>query len=287
MEKEDWTYIIKSKTSLFDINFTQLWKYKDLIFLFVKRDFTTAYKQTILGPIWHFLQPLFSSFIFAFVFSFMAKVKTPDGIPPVLFYLSGIVPWNFFSECANKNSNVFRSNSNIFGKVFFPRLSVPVSTVISSFLRFIIQIFLFFLIFFFFYFQKKVIINVNSNLIFFPALIVIMACLGLGIGLIVSSITVRYRDLANLVTFGIQILMYLSPVIFPLSMWQGKNVKWVESIVMANPMTAVIEMFRNGFLGIGTCSAFALIYSSVFALIVLLTGLLLFNKTEKRFIDIV
>lgn len=280
VKKEERITIIKSTTGWFDLNLQKIWEYKDLLFLFVKRDFTAIYKQTLLGPLWHFLQPLISSLIFTFAFSFIARISTA-GIPPVLFYLSGIVPWSYFADCTTRTSNTFVQNAGIFGKVFFPRLIAPMAVVISNLIRFAAQFILFLILFFVYYLKDNSSIHPNEYILLLPFLILIMACLGLGVGVIVSSLTVRYKDLANLVGFGVQLLMYLSPVLFPVSIWPEK-IRW---IVFINPMTSIIETFRYGFLGTGEFHLVPLLYSSCFAFAILFIGILLFNRSEKNFID--
>lgn len=282
MDKQGWTHVIRARTGWFDIQFKQLWGFRDLIFLFVKRDFTSVYKQTILGPLWHLIQPLVSSFIFSFAFAFIAKIPT-GGIPPVLFYLSGIVPWSYFADCTNRTSVTFTSNAGIFGKVYFPRLVAPLSVVLSNLIKFFIQFLLFMTIYLFFYLKGRESITPNFYAFITPVLILVMAVLGLGIGLIVSSLTIRYRDLANLVGFGVQLLMYLSPVIFPVTIWPVK-IRW---IIYANPMTAIIETFRFGFLGIGSFDGIHIFYSFLFSVFIFLFGLVIFNRVEKNFIDTV
>ena len=242
----------------------------------------------MLGPLWHFLQPLFSSFIFAFAFAFIAKLSTQD-VPPVLFYLSGIIPWTYFADCTNRTSGTFTANAGVFGKVYFPRLAVPVSVVISNLIKFCIQLFLFAIIYFFYFLQGNRSFQANGYLLLTPILVFLMAIFGLGIGLIVSALTTRYRDLANLVGFGVQLLMYLSPVIFPMSMWQEiaqkhPKVLW---IIYSNPMTSVIETFRLGFLGLGSYDPFHLSYSALMSLFILFLGLFTFSRMEKTFIDTV
>jgi len=280
VEKAERITIIKSTTGWLDINLQKIWEYKDLLFLFVKRDFSALYKQTLLGPLWHFLQPLISSLIFTLAFSFIARISTA-GIPPVLFYLSGIVPWSYFADCTTRTSNTFVQNASIFGKVFFPRLIAPMAVVISNLIRFAAQFLLFLILFFIYYLKGNSSIHPNEYILLLPFLILIMACLGLGMGVIVSSLTVRYKDLAHLVGFGVQLLMYLSPVLFPISIWPEK-MRW---IVFVNPMTSIIETFRYGFLGAGEVNFYGLLYSLVFSLVILFTGVLIFNKVEKNFID--
>lgn len=288
MNKEHWTHIIKARTGWFDINLSELWNFRDLILLFVKRDFTSVYKQTILGPLWHFIQPLFSSFIFSFAFAFIAKLSTQD-VPPVLFYLSGIVPWSYFADCTNRTSGTFTSNAAIFSKVYFPRLTVPLSVIISNLIKFCIQFILFAGIYLFYYLQGNRSFEANLYLLLTPLLILIMAVFGLGIGLIVSALTIRYRDLSNLVGFGVQLLMYLSSVIFPISMWHEISLKHpkVLWIIYANPMTSIIEAFRFGFLGAGYLDGYQLLYSSLTSFSILIFGLIIFKRVERTFIDTV
>lgn len=280
MNKDHWTYIIKARTGWFDIKLSEIWSYRELVSIFVKRDFSTAYKQTILGPFWHLLQPLVSSLIFSFVFSYIGRI--PHGeIPAVLFYLSGIVPFSYFSDCINRTSSTFTSNAGLFGKVYFPRLAAPLAVVISNLIKFAIQLSLFLIIWIFFFLKTGSIIHPNLFVLFIPILLLIMALLGLGMGLIVSSMTIRYRDLANLLGFGVQFLMYMSPVILPVSIWPEK-VQW---IVYANPLTPIIDTFRYSFLGIGSFSGLHLLYSFFISFIVFFSGIMIFNKVEKTFID--
>ena len=281
MEQQKWTRIIRPHSGWFDIPIRRLWDFRDLIFLFVKRDFTAVYKQTILGPAWHFLQPLLTSFIFTFAFSYIAKIPIENGIPPVLFYLSGIVPWSYFAECTNRTSGTFMANAGMFGKVYFPRMVAPISVVISNMLRFFTQFVLFIAFLVFFLVNNNGSVHPNSYMLIVPVLILIMAVLGMGIGMIVASLTTRYRDLSNLVGFGVQLLMYLSPVIFPISIWPEK-LRW---IIYANPMTAIIEAFRFGFLGAGSFDLIHLLYSALFSFLIFIFGVIIFNRVEKNFID--
>lgn len=280
MDKEHWTHIIKARSGWFDMQLSRLWDFRDLIFIFVKRDFSAIYKQTILGPTWHLVQPLMSSFIFSFTFAYIAKIST-GGIPPILFYMSGIVPWSYFSDCTNRTAGTFISNAGMFGKVYFPRLIAPISVVISNLIKFCIQFVLFLVILIFYLFNDNEGVHPNLCVLFTPVLLSVMAILGMGIGLIVTSMTIRYRDLMNLVGFGVQLLMYLSPVIFPISMWPEK-IRW---IIYANPMTAIIETFRFGFLGTGTFDGFQLLYSVCVSFLIFFIGILVFNRVEKNFID--
>jgi lipopolysaccharide transport system permease protein len=281
-EKDQWTYIIRSRTGWFNFGFLQLWGARDLISLFVKRDFITTYKQTLLGPAWNFIQPVLSSLIYTFVFSFLARLSTQD-VPPVLFYLSGIVPWTYFYECVSRNSNIFLTNSSLFGKVYFPRLAVPVSIVISNLIKFFSMMLLFLGAYLYFYFNGNHVIHVTEYLCLLPLLLLIMASTGMGIGIIISAMTTRYRDIGNLTGVFLQAVMYASPIIFPLTVWPEK-LRW---IVYANPISSVIETFRLALLGVGSLNIPGLIYSSVLSVFLLLSGIIIFNHSEKNFIDIV
>lgn len=280
IQSEDWSLIVKGHTSLFDVKFNDLWHYRDLLFLFVKRDFISFYKQTVLGPLWFFIQPLFTTLVFTFVFGNLAKIST-DGLPQQLFYLSGITAWNYFSDCLTKTSTVFRDNASIFGKVYFPRLIMPLSIVVSNLIRFIVQLML--LAFMMIYFAiQGANFQVTYAILFFPFLVVLMALLGLGMGLIITAMTTKYRDLTFLVTFGVQLLMYGTTVIYPLSYAREKGYgTWVE----LNPMTGIIEAFRYAFLGKGEFTIWSICYSVIVTLIVLFLGIIIFNKTEKNFVD--
>lgn len=280
-EDEDWTLIIGPKTNLLDLQLKELWSYRDLVMLFVKRDFVSFYKQTILGPLWYIIQPLLTTLTFTLVFSKIANISTA-GIPPVLFYLCALTGWNYFADCLNKTSNTFINNANIFGKVYFPRMAVPVSIVISSMITFAIQFGFFMLMLLYYIFIKDA--NIHPHIIhiaILPLLILIMAGLGLAFGIIISSMTTKYRDLRFLVTFGVQLLMYATPVIYPLSTIHGK----FRMYLMLNPMTSVIEAFRFSFLGNGYFSWSSIMYSFVFMVVTLFAGVILFNKVEKSFMD--
>jgi lipopolysaccharide transport system permease protein len=274
--------VIESNHKLFDLNLATLWHYRDLLMILVKRDFISFYKQTLLGPIWFFVQPLFTTLTYIVIFGNIANVGT-DGLPQALFYLSGITLWNYFSDCLLKTSTVFRDNSNIFSKVYFPRLIIPLSIIISNLIKFVVQFLLFLLfLFYYYYFQGfQVQLHLMDVLLLFPLLIITMAFLGLGLGLIISALTTKYRDLSFLVTFGIQLMMYTTTVIYPLSITPGK----FRKLIAINPMTGVIETFRNIFLGKGEISFDTLGYSLIFTTVALLLGLLIFNKVEKNFID--
>ena len=279
----DWDLIIKGRTSLFDLKFNDLWQYRDLLFLFVKRDFVSFYKQTVLGPLWFFIQPLFTTIIFSFVFGNLAGIST-DGIPKYLFYLTGITSWNYFSDCLTKTSTVFKDNASIFGKVYFPRLIMPLSIVVSNLIRFGVQLVLMILMMVYFYWFPVLgtSFHVTNGLFLFPFLVVLMALLGLGLGLIITAMTTKYRDLTFLVTFGVQLLMYATTVIYPLSYAKAKGYGF---IVQLNPMTGIIECFRYAFLGKGEFTLGTLSYSVIVTLVVLVLGIVIFNKTEKNFVD--
>lgn len=280
-EKEEWELIITPKRRFWDFRFKELWNYRDLVLMFVRRDFVAVYKQTILGPLWYLLQPLLTTLTYVLIFGNIAKLST-DGLPQILFYMSGVILWGYFANCLNKTSSTFIDNANLFGKVYFPRMAVPVAIVISNFNTFLVQL-LFFLVFFFYYLITSNVVHPNIYILLFPLLILIMAMLGLGFGIIISSLTTKYRDLRFLVTFGVQLLMFATPVIYPLS---TVPVKFRE-IILWNPMTAVIETFRFSFLGTGTFHWNYLIYSGVFALLALLLGELIFNRIERNFMDTV
>ena len=278
-QSQEWDLIIKGRTSLFDIKFKDLWHYRDLLFLFVKRDFVSFYKQTILGPLWFFIQPIFTTIVFTFVFSNLAGIST-DGLPQYLFYLSGITAWNYFADCLTKTSTVFKDNANIFGKVYFPRLIMPLSIVVSNLVRFGVQLLLLLTMMIYFAFQNAS-FEVTYGILFFPVLVLLMALLGLGLGLIITAVTTKYKDLTFLITFGVQLLMYGTTVIYPLSAAPEQYKKYIE----LNPMTGIIEAFRFGFLGKGEFTFYSVGYSALFTFIVLFLGIIIFNKTEKNFVD--
>ncbi len=280
--EEHWDLIIKPKTSLFSIDFKQVWRYRDLMLLFVKRDFVATYKQTILGPLWFIVQPLLTTITFMVIFGNIAKIST-EGVPHILFYLSGIVMWGYYSECLTKTSDTFSVNSDLFGKVYFPRLIVPFSIIISSMIRLSIQLVLFFCFWTYYYFYKGIPLQVNSTVFLFPLLLILMAGNGLALGIIISSLTTKYRDLRFLVQFGVQLLMYASPVVYPLSSVPEKY-KW---ILLLNPMTSIIETFKYGFLGIGVFNYQYLIYNFLSLVVILFVGFVVFNKVEKSFMDTV
>ena len=279
---EQWDLIIRPKTSWFDLHLEDLWRYRDLTAMFVWRDFVAQYKQTILGPLWHIIQPLFTTLIFTVVFGKMAKLST-DGLPPVLFYLGGVTCWSYFADCVNRTSLTFINNAGIFGKVYFPRLSIPVSLVISGMIKFGIQ-FALFLAFAVFYWAQSARVHPNAAIALTPLLLLLMAGLSLGAGIIVSALSTRYRDLQQLVKFGVQLMMFATPVVYPLSMIGGGSFRW---LILANPMTPIVETFRYAYLGSGTFDAAYLCYSAGFTAAVLLLGIVLFNHVERTFIDTV
>lgn len=280
----EWLFEITPKNKFFSLNLKEVWQYRDLLFLFVKRDVITVYKQTVLGPLWYLIQPLFTSITFTIIFNNVAGIDT-GSIPPFLFNLAGIMVWNYFTSCLNGTSDTFKSNAGIFGKVYFPRIITPLSVVISNLIKFGIQ-FLIFVIFYIIYFFKGADLNVNSFALFFPVLIIIMGILGLGLGMIISSMVTKYRDFSYLVGFGIQLLMYLSAVMYPMELIKEKLPKY-GWIVEYNPLAYVIETARYMLLGVGEISILGLSYTLGVTVAVFFIGLLIFNKTEKSFIDTV
>jgi lipopolysaccharide transport system permease protein len=278
---KEWDLTIEPQTSLFELNLKDIWRYRDLLWMFVKRDFVSFYKQTILGPLWFFIQPLFTTIIYTFIFGGLANLST-DGLPQPLFYMAGITAWNYFADCITKTSTVFKDNVNIFGKVYFPRLIMPLSIVASNLVRFGVQILLLFIMMGY-YALHNASFSITPAILLFPVLVILMALLGLGLGLIITALTTKYRDLAFLVTFGIQLLMYTTTVIYPLSSAPEKY----KTLISLNPMTGIIEAFRYAFLGQGQISINTLGYSTLFTIIVMVLGVLIFNKTEKTFVDTV
>jgi len=283
-QEAPWTLIIKPKGKLFNLNLRELWKYRDLLEMYIRRDIVTFYKQTILGPLWFFIQPVFTTVVYMFVFGGLAGIPT-DGIPKPLFYLSGICLWNYFSEALTKTSDTFLTNQAIFGKVYFPRLVAPLSIVITGILKMFIQLILFIITYIWFVY-KGLPLAVNSYAWLFPLLVLMLGGLSLGFGIIISSLTTKYRDLKFLIVFAIQLWMYATPVIYPLSVMQGKWEKYMW-LIQANPVTSIMETFKYGFLGQGTFSWLALGYSAIFTLVVLFVGVIIFNKVERSFMDVV
>lgn len=287
-ENNDWLYIISPKQKLINLNFKEVWRYRDLLFLFVKRDIITQYKQTILGPLWYFIQPLFTSIIFTLIFNNLASIPTGDGIPSFLFNLAGITSWNYFSSCLTGTSNIFAANQGIFGKVYFPRVITPLSVVFSNLLKFGIQLLVYLGFYLYFVFFTNTAFKAIPQLSIFllPVLIAFMGLLGLGFGMIISSMTTKYRDLNYLVSFGVQLLMYGSAVMYPLSYFKEKVPEYAW-LVAYNPMTTIIELFRYMTLGVGCLSVAKFIYAGIISVFIFILGLVIFNKTEKNFIDTV
>ena len=278
---EKWDKEITPKRSLFDLNINQIWKFRDLLFLFVWRDFVSVYKQTILGPLWFFIQPILTSITFTIIFGNFAQIST-DGMPKLIFYMAGITMWNYFSDCLNKTSNTFVANQGLFGKVYFPRLIVPLSIIVTNLLKFGVQIILF-MGFWTYFLLTTESLEPNLYLFTFPLLVLTMAALGLGFGMVISALTTKYRDLTFLIGFGVQLLMYGSPIIYPISTVPEKY-QW---IIKLNPMTSIIDTFKHAFMGTGSFDGYNLLYSCVFAVCILFLGLIVFNKVEKSFIDTV
>lgn len=274
-----WTTIIKPKTKLLDLNLKELWQYKDLIVMFVKRDFKTMYKQTILGPLWIIINPMLTTIMFTIVFGGIANIST-DGMPQFVFYMAGNTVWSYFSTCLTKTSNTFISNSAVFGKVYFPRLVTPISTVISGLINFGVQ-FAMFIAFVTFYAITGDAVQLNLYILLTPLLLIMIAMLALGFGIIISSLTTKYRDLAVLVTFGVQLWMYATPVVYPISQIP---IKW-RNLMLLNPVSPIIETFRYAFLGSGSIPWLYLGISVITTFIVLFIGIVLFNKVQKTFMD--
>lgn len=280
-ENENWDLIIKPRSKWYDLKLREILSYKDLLVLFVRRDFVSVYKQTILGPIWFFIQPIITALTFTVIFGNLANIST-DGLPQVLFYLCGITLWNYFSETLTKTADTFTANANIFGKVYFPRMIVPLSVVVSNLIKLGVQFLLFIAVWIYFLFSKDS-IHPNWTLILVPLLIVLIGFLGLSFGIIISSLTTKYRDLKFLVTFGVQLMMYASPIVYPLSIVPEKY-KWM---ILANPITSIIETFKYAFLGVGVFNWWHLAYSLVFTIILFFIGMIIFHKVEKSFMDTV
>lgn len=281
IEKETWTDVIEPQRNWFDWRLSDLWRARDLVMLFVWRDFVSVYKQTILGPLWYLIQPILTTLTFTVIFGQIASLPT-DQLPDFVFYMAGSVVWAYFAECLNKTSVTFISNSNLFGKVYFPRLAVPISILISNLIAFAIQFVLFLLIVMYYWLILGV-ISPNWSVLLLPFYIMVMAGLGLGLGIIVSALTTRYRDLQFFVRFGVQLFMYATPIIYPLSSIPGQY----KFLIIMNPLTGIVEGFRYSFLGAGELNMFYLVYSVIFMLITLLIGIMLFNRIEATFMDTV
>lgn len=279
--EEDWDMIIEPRNGWLDLHLRDLWQYRDLLWMFVRRDFVAVYKQTILGPLWFFIQPLLTTFTFTVIFSGIAKVST-DGLPPLLFYLAGTTPWNYFATCLTKTSTTFKDNANLFGKVYFPRLATPISIAISTLIQFSIQ-FLTLAVAMGWYLSQGATFQPHWLLLLAGTapLVLMLGALGLGFGIIVSSLTTKYRDLAFLIHFGVQLAMYATPVVYPLSTVPEKYRPWIE----LNPMTGIVEAFRWMYLGTGSFSWELIGWSAGCTLLVLMAGVVIFNRVEKTFMD--
>jgi len=280
-DPEKWDMIISPQRNLFDLRLRELWHARDLIMLFVRRDFVAVYKQTILGPLWYLIQPLLTTIVFTVIFGNIAKLPT-DGLPSFLFYMSGTVIFTYFSSSLSKTSDTFTSNAGMFGKVYFPRLAVPVSILISNLIAFAIQ-FLFFLAFMLFFVLRGTPLHPNWWILFTPVLLLMMAGLGLGFGIIVSSLTTKYRDLRFLVQFGVTLLQYITPVIYPLSAMSPKY----QALIRLNPLTSVVEAFRFAYLGSGSVDLLQLGYSFAIMVVAIAVGAVIFNRVEATFMDTV
>lgn len=279
--KTTWTTIIEPRNKLLKVDFGEIWKYRDLLTMFVKRDIVTQYKQTILGPAWYFIQPALTTIMYMIVFGGIARIST-DGLPQPLFYLAGIVCWQYFADCLTKTSTTFTANQNIFGKVYFPRLIVPLSTVTSNLVRMGIQ-FLLFIGVYIYFLLMKVEVEPNIYALLIPVLIIMLAGLALGFGILISSLTTKYRDLTILFTFVVQLWMYATPVIYPLSAMSPKR-QWIMAI---NPVTSILEAFKYGTMGVGTFNGWHLAYSFLFMVVLLGLGIVVFNKVQRSFMDTV
>jgi len=279
--QQTWTEEIKSQKTLFSINFKEVWHYRDLLFLLVKRDFIVFYKQTILGPIWFFVQPILTTIIYVIIFGQVAKLST-DGLPQMAFYLSGITIWSYFSDVLNKTATVFQSNASIFGKVYFPRLIMPLAIVFSGLMKFLVQFTLFVCVVLYFTFVKET-IHPNLWILSTPFLLLLMAAFALGLGMIFSSMTTKYKDLTMLLSFGVQLFMYVTPVVYTVTSIPSQY----KFIVRFNPLTSIFECFRYGYLGAGHFQPLTLVYSAISIFVLLAVGVLIFNKVEKSFMDTV
>ena len=283
-KEKDWLYEITPKRKLIDLNFKEIWRYRDLLILFVKRNIVTVYKQTILGPLWYFIQPLFTAFTFTLVFNNIANIPTGN-IPPFLFNLTGITAWNYFSQCFTGTSNTFSANAGIFGKVYFPRVIMPLSTVITNLFKFGIQLAIL-LLAYLYVIWTGIEVSPNSNIILFPVYVLMMALLGLGLGMTISALTTKYRDFTVLVGFATSLLVYFSAVPYPLSEVSNKMPEWAW-IVKYNPLTQIIEGFRYMILDVGIFTWEGFFYTLTISVFLFLFGLIIFNRTEKNFIDTV
>lgn len=286
LNDQQWLYEISPKRKLVAFNFEEIWRYRDLLMLFVKRDIVTYYKQTVLGPLWFLIQPLLTSIIQFVIFNKIAQIES-DGINYFLFALAGNTLWFYFSDCFKSTSDTFKTNQNIFGKVYFPRVIMPISITISNLLKFGIQFLFFICMMTYFIMQGKAVMP-NWEIVFTPILLILMALISLGFGMIISSMTTKYRDLTFLIGFGVQLYMYLTPVVYPTSLVVKKLKPYgYENLVYLNPLTSLFEFFKYSYLGKGEFTTFGLVYSVVFSIVIFLLGLIVFNRTEKNFIDTV
>lgn len=283
MEKE-WDIEISNKSSLLNIDLAEVWRYRDLLMMYVKRDIVTFYKQTVLGPLWFLIQPLMTTIMFMFVFGGIAGIST-DGVPQAVFYLGGLVGWNYFSDCLTKCSETFNANQQIFGKVYFPRLVVPLSITISNMIKLGIQFGLFFVVYLY-YLLTGASFGPNWTIVLVPILILMLGALGLGFGMIISSMTTKYRDLRFLISFGVQLWMYATPVIYPLSVLQSNYPKYVW-VMAINPLTSILETFKYAFTGVGVMDWGYLAYSFIVTIVVLFLGIIIFNKVQRNFMDVI
>jgi len=279
-DKLNWDSVIESKSSIFDLRLKELWHYRDLLVMFVRRDFITVYKQTILGPLWFFVQPVLTTITFTVIFGNIAQIST-DGAPKVVFYMAGITVWSYFSSCLTSVSGVFNANAGIFGKVYFPRLIMPLTIVISNLMKFLVQYCMFLMFVIYFYYQR--LIHPNAWMLLTPLIILLMAIISMGIGLILSSMTTKYRDLNQLISFGIQLFMYATPVIYPSSSIPP-DYAWLVDL---NPLVSMFDYMRYAYLGVGHFNLMSLLYPACFSLVVLVIGVMVFNKVQKTFMDTV
>lgn len=275
---KEWTEIIVPRDNLFKINFGEVWRYRDLLLMLVHRDFVTYFKQTILGPIWFFVSPIMTTLIYVVVFGNIAEIST-DGVPQIVFYLAGVTLWNYFSSCLNDTATVFSKNAAMLGKVYFPRLIMPLSIVVSKLMQFGVQIALFFVVVIYFWINGRIEPNIWALLS--PFLILLLALLSLGLGMIFSSLTVKYRDMVQLLTFGVSLFMYITPVVYPVSSIPEKY----KVFILSNPLTPIFEAFKYGFLGVGDFTIGGLLYASVVTVVLFFVGVFVFNRVEKTFMD--
>ena len=280
---QQWTTVIRPKEKLFSVDFKEIWQYRDLLTLFVKRNIITQYKQTVLGPLWYVIQPLMTTIMYMVVFGGIAKIST-DGLPQPLFYLAGICFWQYFSDCLTKTSNTFVANAGIFGKVYFPRLITPLSDAVSNLVRFGIQFALFLAVYLYYQLFTEVQIHTNWYALLIPVLVMMLAGLALGFGILFSSMTTKYRDLQLLLSFFVSLWMYATPVIYPLSTITNPKLMLVMQL---NPLTGIIEFFKYGMLGVGCHEWWMLGYSFAFMIVLLSIGIVVFNKVQRSFMDTV